>query len=190
MAVNVIAIGGVPASGKSTLVKEVMRLLGPKIPGRLSSVLYTEHPEAKFIVLGWYPEGNTFGGTDRLTMNVQPEAERVLAYFNTQERWEGYTVLFEGDRLFNGKFFDFMNQVNIPYKIVLLEATDELVAQRHALRHDTQDEKWKAGRATKVKNVVDKHGCCRFAHLTGEDTHRIALLVRDGLPGKWPCPDY
>ena len=62
----IIMIGGVPCSGKSTLTKKIISGLG--------SAEYVE-PMKLFkcqvhndiLVVGQYPEGETFGGTDKLS---------------------------------------------------------------------------------------------------------------------------
>jgi predicted sugar kinase len=82
-------------------------------------------------------------------MAVQPDA---VAFFDSLETGN---VIFEGDRLFNGKMLDFL-QDKFPndFKILILTVKDSTLDQRHIDRKDDQDDKFKNSRKTKISNIM------------------------------------
>ena len=59
-------IGGVPCSGKSTLMRRLIeRLDEPKLIEPMKLFKCQEHGD--ILVFGQYHEGETFGGTDKLS---------------------------------------------------------------------------------------------------------------------------
>ena len=100
---KVIAIGGEPGSGKSTLMKEILKHLEKyvyiKCYDSFKLVPYIQC--GSVYILGKYDEGETFSGTDRMSMAVQPEAIKFLASLNKDS-----IILFEGDRLFTSSFLE------------------------------------------------------------------------------------
>lgn len=146
-----IAIGGVPATGKSTIMRRVMQLIGPGQSFTYGLCRFTLHsqPEGRpsVSVLGTYDEKD-FPGTDRLSMGVQPDA---VAFLRSQPF--ASTVVFEGDRLFNGKFLTAASGCG-PLEIYVIETDPALLSMRHSLaRADVQPESWLSGRRTKVANI-------------------------------------
>ena len=145
----IIGIGGLPASGKSTLVKELRKKLNkPKI--FKYGMIKGEHYEPNLFILGTY--NRKFGGTDTLSMAVQPHAERFIETMKDKHM----IVLFEGDRLFNSKFIQKIIDLGIDYKFYMLIADPEIIEQRHIDRNDTQSEQWLQGRKTKLKTIYEK----------------------------------
>jgi len=149
---KIIAIGGEPATGKSTVVKKLIAQIPPwgkfeeTEEVKLVPTLYTD--EFKLHILGKYPEGEMFGGTDRYSMAVQPQAVKFIA--NTSS----CNVLFEGDRLFNQSFLEYLADLNdVDLQIVIIEADKDTVEQRHLDRADTQNEIFLKGRKTKYENL-------------------------------------
>jgi hypothetical protein len=146
---RVIAIGGVPATGKTTLMRRILKEWGPfkqiepTIDGVKLPMLVDE--QAKLHILGKYDEGETFAGTDRLSMSIQPTAVKFV------QTTDG-VLLFEGDRLFNISFLKSCQKV-CNTKIVCLEADAGLIEERHHIREDNQSAKFKKGRQTKIDNI-------------------------------------
>lgn len=156
MAIKVLVMGGVPASGKTTVMKKIMELTDDwKLikPEKLLDAMFSKKLNA--VVLGKYlDDDNAFQGTDRLSMAVQPDAEKFFR--GVVERGQDINILFEGDRLFNSKTMDLLSDLfsDRDFRIVIVQADAHIVEQRHIDRKDTQDEKFKRGRETKVGNIA------------------------------------
>jgi len=99
-------------------------------------------------VLGKYEEGETFSGTDRMSMAVQPEAVKFLTEVDDKS-----IVLFEGDRLFNTSFLEHCLD-NYDLDIVFLDTDREVREERYKERGSNQNETWLQGRETKVANIL------------------------------------
>lgn len=144
---KVIAIGGEPGSGKTTLMKEIINHYGvePKYDAfKLVPYLQKEN----IYVLGKYEEGEVFSGTDRMSMAVQPEAIKFLASVPSDS-----VVLFEGDRLFTASFLEHCLD-NYDLKIVYLSTTKQIREERYKERGSNQNETWLQGRETKISNIM------------------------------------
>jgi hypothetical protein len=99
-------------------------------------------------ILGKYDEGETFSGTDRMSMAVQPEAVKFLASLHKDS-----VVLFEGDRLFTSTFLEHcVNNYNTD--IIYLETDKAVRQERYKERGSNQNETWLQGRETKIANIL------------------------------------
>ena len=133
---------GEPGIGKSTLVEALTR-----------GATYTEYTEpfayrkydCGVVELGKRREG--FSGTDALPMNVQPKVEQWLS----DELPE--LLLFEGDRLSNGKFFTVLRHIGYTLHLYQLSGAS-MAAERRAARGSNQDRRWIEGRRTKALNLA------------------------------------
>jgi hypothetical protein len=149
--VKVIAMGGEPATGKTTLMFRLISMADDWEvikPQKLLDAMYSK--KLNLYILGKYAnDGNVFQGTDRLSMAVQPDA---VAFF---ESIENGNVIFEGDRLFNGKMLDRLSEL-FPndFKVLILTVKDSTLDQRHIDRKDDQDDKFKNSRKTKISNIM------------------------------------
>ncbi len=144
---KVIAIGGEPGSGKSTLMKEVIKHYGvePKYDA-FKLVPYLQ--KDNIYVLGKYEEGEVFSGTDRMSMAVQPEAIKFLTTLPTNS-----IVFYEGDRLFTASFLeDCLDKYEL--KIIYLSTDKEIRKERYKERGSNQNETWLQGRETKIANIM------------------------------------
>ena len=162
--VRVIAMGGEPATGKTTLMFKLISHADDwqvVKPEKLLDAMYSK--KLNLYILGKYVnDGNVFQGTDRLSMAVQPDAEKFFerllnsqVYFDEVSYDKGsVNVIFEGDRLFNGKMLDNLSEL-FPndFKILILTVKDSTLDQRHIDRKDDQDEKFKNSRKTKIANI-------------------------------------
>lgn len=105
--VKVIAMGGEPATGKTTLMFRLISMADDwqvVKPQKLLDAMYSK--KLNLYILGKYAnDGNVFQGTDRLSMAVQPDAEKFFSELWYEEGAKT-NVIFEGDRLFNGKLLD------------------------------------------------------------------------------------
>ncbi len=156
--VKVIAMGGEPATGKTTLMFKLISMADDwKIckPEKLLDAMYSE--KLNLYILGKYEnDGNAFQGTDRLSMAVQPDAEKFFIGLDNDSNQGGYdlNVIFEGDRLFNAKMLDFLSE-KFPenFKVLILTVKNSTLDQRHIDRKDDQDDKFKNSRKTKISNI-------------------------------------
>ena len=153
--VKVIAMGGEPCCGKTTLMFRLISMADDwKIckPQKLLDAMYSE--KLNLYILGKYVnDGNVFQGTDRLSMAVQPDAEKFFMELDYENA--NINVIFEGDRLFNGKMLDQLS-VAFPnsFKVLILTVKDSTLDQRHIDRKDDQDDKFKNSRKTKISNIM------------------------------------
>ena len=146
---TIIAIIGAPGTGKSTLMKEWMYNWEweQRREGQLD-----HYVSGDLIVLGVYPEGETFGGTDKLSMSIAPQVVEFL------DKHEDKIILFEGDRLNSKKFFQTVLDKGWNLRIVALDVPQEERERRYAERGSDQDPVWLQGRISKVENVVKEFG--------------------------------
>ena len=172
---KVIAIFGEPGSGKSTLMKRLMDELGISREVHNDVKLVPYHNKDNIYVLGKYEEGETFGGTDKMSMAVQPEAVKFLASRSASE-----VVLFEGDRLCTGSFLEECVD-KYDTTIVYLKTNKETRTERYAERGSNQDETWLKGRESKINNIrsnfVLQMNMIEFNHETLEDQNLIVERV-------------
>ena len=165
---------GIPGTGKSTVMKEFMRHFDWK-QERVTDLLDT-HICGSVRVLGKYEEGETFSGTDRLSMAVAPKA------IEWAETRPDEIVFGEGDRLNNKGFFEACKP---ELHILHLTVSDEEREKRYKKRGSEQPEKFIQTCRTKCKNIVESFGdqqtlfgtekgfVTEFVHEKPEDTIRI-----------------
>jgi hypothetical protein len=156
--VKVIAMGGEPATGKTTLMFKLISMADDwqtVKPEKLLDAMYSK--KLNLYILGKYVnDGNVFQGTDRLSMAVQPDAEKFFSNLAYESSADDHTVnvIFEGDRLFNGKLLDKLSEwFPESFKVLVLTASHDVKEQRHLDRKDDQDDKFKNSRKTKIENI-------------------------------------
>ncbi len=139
-----VAVGGVPATGKTTLMRKIIRLLKPKHElafGLVRGMLIND-----IAILGVYKDNEIFAGTDKLSMAVQNHFDKYVAKKHKH-------LMFEGDRLFTKN-----NLLNLIHthdtRIIILQADDKTLHQRHIDRNDNQNEKFLKSRKTKIENII------------------------------------
>jgi broad-specificity NMP kinase len=145
---KIIAVGGQPGTGKTTLFRKFMdgRHWIETNPADLVYAMYNE--ELDLYILGKYQEGETFAGTDRLSMAVQPKLQEWVSKNNCN-------ILFEGDRVFNQSFLEFcMGLPDTDLQVVYLKTDKETLQQRYLDRGSDQSEKFLKGRETKYNNLL------------------------------------
>ena len=145
---KIIAVGGQPGTGKTTLFRKYMegKTWVETNPAKL--VVANYNTERDLYILGKYEEGEVFAGTDRLSMAVQPPLQEWIASHNCN-------ILFEGDRVFNQSFLEFcMELPNTDLLVVYLKAPKETLEQRYKDRGSDQSEQFLRGRETKYSNLL------------------------------------
>lgn len=142
---NLIAIGGQPAVGKTTLVKKFFTEYKTWKSFKYKKLYGHYNEELNLIILGKYSKSEMFSGTDKLSMAVQPDFDEFLDLKDLD-----YNVLFEGDRLFNLKSLKRAKQIK-DLHVFIVESVH--TKTRHIERNDSQTEKFIKGRVTKVNNI-------------------------------------
>ena len=176
-----IAIGGEPATGKSTLVKAILASVEPSHGFSFGRVKGHTIKKENLWILGIYNPGETFPGTDRLSMSVHPDAVAFLKHLKAAPIPQGSpkpTILVEGDRLVGGKFLQECQKHGKLY-LMMLSCPADLKHQRHQDRKDTQSPTFLQGKATKAMNLIDQFDGIveRHDHHTPADTERLKNLV-------------
>lgn len=170
---KLIGIVGEPATGKTTLVRAVLKRLGNEYtPFKYRLVYGRQYPSGLF-VLGIYRDGEMFGGTDRLSMAVQPDAIRFL-----KKVPDHATVLFEGDRLTRAGF---LRAAGEGLLLFVLEASPSEKEKRHRQRADSQKPTFHRSRATLVQRIASDFPSQRLRNETATDlaqnVERLAAIV-------------
>lgn len=170
---------GEPGAGKSTLLRELVGDVTfsqePKPFGHLVYWGGERYDEVLAVQLGGLHE--TFPGTDRLSMGVQPKA---IQFVTTSAL--GVPSLFaEGDRLATDSFFTALDEASGVFDVVLLDTPPAVCAERRAER-GPQNDVWVKGRRTKVARLAE-----RWAHkltvIDGSRTMAEQIAALRELPG-------
>jgi hypothetical protein len=176
---------GLPGCGKSTVMKEFMsRREGWKHDKPID--LLDTHLSGNVRVLGKYEEGETFSGTDRLSMAVAPKAIEWLST-NPVE-----FVIGEGDRLNNKAFFE-MAKTFGELHIIQLIVSDGERERRYVQRGSDQSNKFIQTVMTKCSNIIDHFGdqqtlfgfeegnVVSIQHETESDTQAVVDYIYDTI---------
>jgi hypothetical protein len=99
---------------------------------------------------------NDFQGTDRLSMNVMPKAKEVTSELESHFGEGDWTIFFEGDRLFSGKFINHLLPLADELRLFFLTTDDDTLEERHEDRGDDQSEKFLKGRKTKYRRLRER----------------------------------
>lgn len=137
----VIALGGEPATGKTTLLKRIRKNFPPLVDFKEGLVRGGYCPINKVYFVGVFDD-TMFEGTDKLSLSVQPSFIEFVKNTNNAK------IVFEGDRLFNASVFEQLKSV-----IFILDIDKDIHAQRHAQRGHEQNETFLKGRKTKIENI-------------------------------------
>ena len=176
---KIIAVGGQPGTGKTTLFRQYMEgkdwIVGE--PAKLVSASY--NGDRDLYILGKYDEGETFAGTDRLSMAVQPPLQEWVASHNCN-------ILFEGDRVFNQSFLEFcMGLPNTDLQVVYLKAPKTLLEQRYKDRGSDQSEQFLRGRETKYSNLLSNFELMpyitEFSNTNLEEQEKVLTFLDEHL---------
>ena len=145
---TIIALGGRPGSGKTTIMRAILARNQSNMTNPIPGLACHHIVALNTKILGNYSNDHLFGGTDRLSMSIQPAAQ---TFVNDAD----CNILFEGDRLFNQSFLRFcMSIENAQVNAIYLDVRDELLIQRYAERGSNQSETFLRSRKTKYKNIL------------------------------------
>lgn len=139
-----LAIGGEPATGKTTLIKQIFKdFTFQNFTFGLVKGHYVKN--YNLIIMGIYDGKGTFQGTDRLSMAVNSD---FVKFINLNK----FNILFEGDRLFSLNNLILITKLYTS-KIIVLEQDEKVLKNRHIERNDTQSDIFLKGRKTKISNI-------------------------------------
>lgn len=185
---DVIGLGGPPATGKSTAIKEFLRVadLVDPAPFEYGLLKGTVYDQRELILLGLYDDGD-FTGTDRLAMHVADDAKDFITAATDHDQYHDYTILYEGDRLFTGPFIHHCRTecgaANTWFPV--LHADHDELDRRHNARDDDQSESWLDGRHTKYDNLTADYDLATVTHNDRADlehlVERLCHATRDGV---------
>lgn len=150
---NVLAIGGPPASGKTTLMKRIFDLADDwsekTKPVKLLDGYYSE--TLNTWVLGVYEESvGTFQGTDKLSKQVPPQ----LVKFIRNNAAKPVNILFEGANVVTAKTLGEIVDCNVNFALLKLMVASSLKQERHKVRGDNQNDQFKKAKETQIENIV------------------------------------
>jgi hypothetical protein len=143
---------GEPGVGKSTLMDSI--LYGHRAYPMKDPVPHIVYDDGSVAQIG--AQRAKFSGTDALSMSIQPAVTEWLMQRPYQ------TLLAEGDRLANDKFFRAVKAAGYELRLICLTATPGRLSVRRASRmvelglQNAQSPAWLAGRATKIRNLIPK----------------------------------
>ena len=173
---QIIAIGGEPGSGKTTLMKEMIKHYGV-LPKYDSFKLVPYLQKDNIYILGKYEEGEVFSGTDRMSMAVQPEAIKFLETLPKES-----IVLFEGDRLFTASFLEHcLDKYDL--SIIYLATSKEVRNERYKERGSNQNETWLQGRETKISNIMTNMTLMFNTHKYNNNNKEEQKLILEAIYG-------
>lgn len=169
---KIIAVGGSPGTGKTTLFRKFMedKTWLEVSPAKLVAASY--NTERDLYVLGKYESGEVFAGTDKLGMSCQPNVQEWIASHNCN-------ILFEGDRLTNGKFYNFLLSLpNTQVEFVIITAKSETLRERYKLRGSNQSETFLKGRDTKISNILTNFEFMPYVNeFTNETLEEQSIII-------------
>lgn len=150
---NVLAIGGPPASGKTTLMKQIFELAddwSEKIqPVKLLDGYYSK--KLNTWILGVYEDSvGTFQGTDKLSKSVPPQ----LVKFIRENANKPVNILFEGANVVTVKTLSEIIDCDVNFALIRLMVSGSLKQSRHKVRSDKQSEQFKKAKETQIENVA------------------------------------
>jgi hypothetical protein len=149
---NVLAIGGPPASGKTTLMKQIFAFSDDwselTQPIKLLDGYYSK--KLNTWVFGVYEDSlGTFQGTDKLSKAVPPQ----LVKFIRENANKPVNILFEGANVVTSKTLIEIIDCDVNFALIRLMVSNSLKQSRHKQRGDTQNEQFLKSKETQIENV-------------------------------------
>ena len=145
-------IGGVPCTGKTTLMKNIIKELGETELGfSKNGFNCTWFNKGAGLIVGHYPKNEMYGGTDKLKYNIINQFDKFI--LKQQKLYKH--ILLEGDRFFISKHLEwlFHTYKNNQVKVYVLEANQVELDKRHLQRGDKQNKNWLLSRSTLINNL-------------------------------------
>ena len=166
MANRILALGGKPATGKTTLIKEIIKTYKPFVKFNFGLVRGMYFSKQQLYIIGIYNK-SVFSGTDKLSMAVQPDFIRFCNKITDGK------ILFEGDRLFNQSFFN-----KFKCDIMVIEVNSDTEKYRHEKRKDNQSQKFIKSKHTKIENIKKNNSVNLFNNNTKNEYKEILSKIK------------
>ncbi len=173
---KLIGICGEPGTGKSTLVREVVRTVSDNTNGswfvwKHGLMVITYNEKARIGLFGIYKQGELFPGTDRLSMGVMGQVDTWGPAI--KKRFADYTLIWEGDRLWCDSFMKWAGKPTCFY----LTVSEGTQSKRFAKRGSNQSATWLKGRRTRVANCYNKWPGALLYNETKKDLANNARVI-------------
>ena len=174
--IGIMAIGGVPSTGKSTLMKafvnqNIFKSYEIAQAFEFAQVKGYRFLDHKLLILGIYENNEPFSGTDKLSFSVQRSFDHLLQVAQDAPEWNEWVILFEGDRLFNRQTL--AQCLLCPHRYYVVTVDEKILAARQQKR--SQNEAWVKGRMTKISNL---RGEFTLTHLDNTSSYELLRNVR------------
>lgn len=190
---TVVAIGGEPASGKTTIVEHVI--------SETSEVLYNGNnfkwgelvgefwTEDELLVYGRYDGSKEHEGTDVLSMSANNHTIQFTEMVTSIDRFN--YVLFEGDRLWNKNFIETIREhEDIDFHGYVLDVDQQTLEERRVDRDSDHTDGWLAGKKTEYNRWAEEPYTMNVLNNTEEDMKHIVDEVCRSLDLTEGDPHY
>jgi hypothetical protein len=171
---KLIGIIGEPATGKTALMRSILRRLGLEYMkfkfGLLRGRAYTRDR----YVLGLYNDHEIFAGTDKLSMAVYGDAIKFL-----KTRPATATVAFEGDRLTRHNFLSSVTYDEL--QLFHIVCSEDERDRRHKARGDTQPRSFTQSRRTLIAGILARYKAIELSNETAGELERNADQIADSI---------
>ena len=170
----IVGIIGSPVSGKTTLLKSILKSLG-------EFTYITINKDFKctrfkdILCLGQFEKG-TFSGTD--SWRYSTIGTNVFENFIKEQTKNYQHILFEGERL--TPKVKFLIQ-NYDTKIFALRTNEVVEKFRHEDRGIKQNPKWILGRKTMAENLIKDDLLNQHIFVRENNTHHDAKTIKDEI---------
>ena len=150
---NILAIGGPPASGKTTLMKKIFALTDDwserTQPIKLLDGYYSK--KLNTWIFGVYEKSvGIFQGTDKLSKAVPPQ----LVKFIRDNADSPVNILFEGANVVTSKTLGEIIDCDVNFALLRLMVSKTHKESRHKTRGDTQQDQFLKSKETQIENVA------------------------------------
>ena len=161
-----LAIGGLPAVGKSTLIRKFFIEYEDWQNFKFGLVQGHYNKKINLMIIGKYGQNKTFEGTDLLSMAVHNDFKKLI-----QKKYK-YNILFEGDRLFTSSILEYLDKWSHLQAVVI---NSKHTKQRHIDREDNQSERFIKSRNTKINNIVKINFKRKIIFFNNDDLKELEL---------------
>lgn len=172
---HVIYVIGPPGAGKTTLVNGALHLLGREPATFTQPIPHVRYGDVW--MLGKQRE--QFGGTDALSMSIQPKVIEWLHTMTQPHQDRPRVLIGEGDRLANNSFFNAVHTCGYKLTIIHLDLDAPQARARALARGTEQSATWWKGRYTKVNNLVNSRRVATYDATAPQ--HRLAANLAKAL---------